>query len=208
MKTKMAVGIVALFLVGIPVVSASEIREYLLGDVDGIVYNGAGSVDDVYADPDLMAWLQAVAPTEPNDNFDVINTNNNVPFTFTYPLAADETIIGATLTIGLRSTDFLASSDEIYLHNSNATLHWGYSYNDLGWLPIPDSGVTVRSINLANVLGDNHLPLLQDGQLDVHITDDSAVDYARLTVEVVPEPATVSLFCLGVFFIHHRKKKH
>ncbi len=55
--------------------------------------------------------------------------------------------------------------------------------------------------------GDNQLPLLQDGQFDVYITDDTAIDYAKLTIEVTPEPATLSLLTLGgLAILNHRRK--
>ncbi len=60
----------------------ADTRTYLLGDKDGIHYDGPGSVDDIYVNPANIAYLQAVAAGEPNDDLDVLNYNNNVPFTF------------------------------------------------------------------------------------------------------------------------------
>ena len=80
-----------------------------------------------------------------------------------------------------------------------------YEFVQLGWLPIPNTGTTIRSVDLANIAGDNRLPFLQGGQLDIHITDDTAVDYATLTIEVIPEPATLSLLAIGGLALIRRR---
>lgn len=185
-----------------------QTREYLLGDKDGMVYGGPGSVDDVYVDPALLDWLQWVAPSEPNDDFDVLNYNNNVPFTFLFPLAAEEEVVGASLTVGLRAVDALYTTDWLVLRADDIITCWVYTFPDLGWNPLPFTGVAVRTVDLSNILGDNRLPILQDGKLNIHITDDTAVDYAVLTIEVVPEPATLSLLAvgLGVVWMKRRQK--
>jgi len=165
---------------------ASEIRQYLLGDIDGIHYDGVGSVDDVYVDPVLWDFADlGVGPAAP---FDTVAANQDVPFTFLFPLEDHEQIIGATLTVGLQATHSLVSGDWLVLHPDDGTIHWGgdhsgvYEYPDLGWLPISSIDTTIRSVDLANVLGDNRLSFLQEGQLNIHITDDTAVDYAQLTI--------------------------
>lgn len=79
-----------------------EIRNYLLGDIDDFVYNGAGSVDDVYVDP---AWYNLVAGHSWTVNdFDALGTYQAIPFTFLYELAPNEQVVGATLTLALIST--------------------------------------------------------------------------------------------------------
>ena len=72
-----------------------------------------------------------------------------------------------------------------------------YDYIELGWNPISFTDTTERSVDLSNMAGDNRLSFLQDGQLNIHITDDTAVDYAILTIEVIPEPVTLSLLAIG-----------
>ena len=51
---------------------------------------------------------------------------------------------------------------------------------------------------LSNILGDNLLPLLQDGQLNVLVQDDCVIDYATLNLDVVPVPSAVILGGLGL----------
>jgi len=183
-----------------------ETREYLLGDIDGISYAGPNTVDDVYADPNMVAYLQTVAPSEDNDDFDVLGQNNNVPFTFLFPLGPNETVTAASLEVGLRGTNSLVTNDWLVPHGDDVTVQYVYTYSDLSWLPIADTGVTVRTVDLSNIDGDDRLALLQDGKLDFHITDDTAVDYAKLTIEVTPEPATLVLLALGGLSLLHRRR--
>ena len=53
---------------------------------------------------------------------------------------------------------------------------------------------------LSNILGDNLLPPLQDGQLNILVQDDCVIDYATLNLEVVPVPSAVILGSLGLTF--------
>lgn len=204
MRTKCLLLVVSLSLCSAPHLAAAEVREYLLGDIDGLHYDGLGSVDDVYVDSDMLAFLRAVAPREPNDHFDVLNCNNNVPFTFLFPLAPGGEVTGATLTLGLRATESLVTTDWLVISSESIVDQWVYWFRDLGWLPLPFDGTSVRSVNLADILGDNRLLVLQDGEFNAYITDDTAVDWARLTIEVIPEPATVSLLALGMLALVRR----
>ena len=190
-------------------------RTYLLGDVDGFNYEGVGSEDDVYVDPDLITWTQAVAPGESNDDFDTLNSNNNVPFTFVYTLGSGEQITGATLELGLRATDSLVTNDWLvlpendiwYTDLSNRSTQDVYTFSDLGWLPIASTGTTVRSVDLSNIVGDDQLSLVQDEEFTAYVTDDTAVDYAKLTITVVPEPATLAVLGLGGLLLLNRRRR-
>ena len=205
MKTSLLIGlvVVGLTLAGANVAYA-ETREYLLGDIDGISYDGAGSVDDVYLSPAMAAWA-AIPDVAKIVDFDETYANQDVPFTFAFPLAEDEEVIGATLTIALRATDSLVSSDELAIFKTDASEHWKYWFSDLGWVPLPTTGSHERTVDLGNIFGDSYLSLLQSGQLNIVITDDSAVDYAKLSVEVIPEPATVGLLAMGGLALLRRR---
>ncbi len=180
-----------------------EVREYLLGDMDGFVYDGPGSVDDVYIDPVWLSYFNQ--NPSPDDDFDVLAYNHDVGFTFEYPLAIQETVTAATFTVAMRAIAD-AGTDLICL--DGRTLEHIPTFEDLGWLPVSDTGVSIRELTLDDVLGVSFMPLVQDGQFSVQIRDDVAVDYAMLRLEVIPEPTALALLALGgLAVIRHRNRR-
>ena len=176
-------GVMAMTLCAVRASARSEIREYLLGDIDAIHYDGVGSIDDVYVSPALLTYLESSLPVRP---FDRPEINTNVPFTFVFPLIPGEEVIGATLTFGLRAREYLSHTDGLVFFDSSITNTYGpYGVEDLGWWPYTMTGSDERSLDLADVLGDNLLFLLQDGQFDGCLRDDTGIDYALLTLEIM-----------------------
>ena len=186
-------------------VFASVTREYLLGDVDNFQYGGPGSIDDVYVDPIVVAVNPSA--TWPLIPFDTFRANSIIPFTFVYPLLEDEEIISATLTVAMRASSSGVSTDRIFLLNHDASWHLDWYFDVIGWLPIPSTGTTIRSLDIGNIQGTNYLSFLQDGELSGHIHDDTAVDYAKLTIEVTPEPATLTMLALSGLALLRRRKR-
>ncbi|MCX5633293.1 MAG: PEP-CTERM sorting domain-containing protein [Phycisphaerae bacterium] len=183
-----------LFLLPVCALATLETREYLLGDVDGFVYNGPGSIDDVYVDPDWRNYWLSQDP-RPIKGFDVITSEQIVPFTFCYNLAPNEYVMAATLTLGLRSTVSDGVGWLVFEGGSPRP-----SFADLNWYPISETGTTIRTADLAH-LPDNVIPNLQDGLFSVAVRRHFAVDYAILTLEIIPEPATILLLALGITVI-------
>ena len=200
MKTTLALTVFTMAL--IPAFGTSrtfaaypETREYLLGDIDNFQYGGTGSVDDVYVDPDF--WTLTLPHTYANgmEGFDDMSNNHGILFTFVFDLSAGEQVTAATLTVAMRAIssvdndtidlDMTARGDELAR----------YDFSDLGWLPISTEGTSIRTIDLAEVYGcydhptvpDDLLPKLQDGKFNVMVHDDEAIDYATLTLEIMPE---------------------
>ena len=201
-----------------------ETREYLLGDIDGINYNGAGSVDDVYVDPGFRSWYDNGVLGDPGSRyangvqgFDVLSNDHALLFTFVFGLAGNESVVGASLTVAMRAVSSV-SNDRIDLEPDRggyADTFFRYDFADLGWLPISSTGTTLRTIDLANALGcydhttvaDNLLLLLQDGKFNVMVHDDEAIDYAKLTLEITPEPATLGLLAAGIGAIWLKRRR-
>jgi hypothetical protein len=189
-KKKGVLGLAAfLVLLCLFTSSRAEIREYVLGDTDNFIYNGTGSVDDVYVDAAWQNyWLGFSTPVK---KFDVATNDQVIPFTFVYDLADGESVIAATLAIGLRATDVTAPAGYFVIGIVRP------SFNTLGWETISATETTICSVDLSNVQGWNAIPTLQGGQLDVAIRRTYAVDYAILTLNVVPEPTTLLLVGFG-----------
>lgn len=206
MKVKTAIAIAFLLVSCLQVHAASypETREYLLGDIDNFLYDGPGSVDDVYVDPVYESLINHDG-SRTIDGFDVIAVNHDIPFTFEYPLGPSETVVNASLIVGLRATTGLVTTDAIMLDGLGViNMFW---FEDLGWLPMSDTERSIKVLDLGNVLGNDFLPMLQDGQFNVRLWDDVAVDYAILSMEVIPEPATLSLLALGGLAMLRRRRK-
>ena len=181
---------------------------YTLGDVDGIEYNGPGSADDVYVDQDVVDFLGELHPGAPINPLDTVAYDALTPFTFVFPAPAPGLLLAAQLEIGVRMVRWDIDTDALFFYNADATERWGpHHLEDLGWLPVSEDAVEARTVDLSNVLGDNVLHLLAEGQLNVSIEDDVATDYARLTIQVIPEPAALSLLALGGLMLMRRKRK-
>jgi hypothetical protein len=172
---------------------ATEMRTYILGDIDGFVYNGLGSIDDVYVDP---TWQNRAWYHWTQTQFDILEPDQIVLFSFTYNLAPNEQITAATLTLGLRKT--IAGNTAGYFHANAGVGEWRESFYDLNWYPIGDAGITIRSVNLAN--GYNIISDMQGGLFNAAISGNVAIDYAQLTMEVIPEPMTFLLLSCGLWF--------
>lgn len=177
----------------------SEIREYILGDIDDFTYNGPGSVDDVYVDPVWRSYGERMF--RPVHHFDVLESLQNILFTFLYDLGEYEEVTGGNLTLAMRNTDSSYTQTEIGIEGIDS-----YYFSDLGWSPVPDTGMVLKTLDLSNVLGDDYLPYLQDGQLNASVCINMALDYAILEIDVIPEPMTFFLFALG--FMKMRKTKN
>lgn len=152
-----------------------------LGDIDGGVYDGPGSIDEVYSDLD---WRQALfatgLPSQPFVGFDFNRTDVQVPFTFDFVLDPGEVVVDAILTLAIRGTISHVSTDVLLLDDVSNI----YNYDQIGWNPVSLSVVSERSVDLSNVNSDFLIPTLQDGRLNVAVRDDTLVDYARLELTI------------------------
>ena len=158
--------------------AAADTITLLLGDVDGGVYNGPGSVDDIPLDPQ---WVADVAEQWAGiENLDFARVNQAVPFTFTFDLPPDHVVMEATLTTGLRSLGGHPLTDFLLLDTT--VVSELLSFRNLGWEDTPTDRVVERRIDLARALGRDLRPLLADGVLNGVYLDDHLVDYVELTM--------------------------
>ena len=151
-------------------------------------------------------WLTSIQDdfAHPISGFDdSVYQNTLRPFTFSYELEPDEEIISATLDIAVKAVNADVSTDAILLELTENL----FRFEELGWLPISSSYMQIRTLDLNNVMGTDFLAQLQDGQLNVLILDDTGIDYATLTVEVVPEPTTILLLGLGGLAVLRRRRQ-
>jgi len=153
-----------------------DYREHWLGDVDDF-YSTGGTGNDVYVDPD---WLARIAASHTVGNFDNVQGNVWVPFSFDFGLGPGEQVVGASLGLGMKKSGGLPNTDRIYLD----ALDRSVAYTDLGW-SLGNSG-NGYVIDLGG-----HLDLLQDGLLNLAVQDDSAVDWAVLNLQVTTPLAEV-----------------
>jgi len=152
----------------------------LIGDEDGTASIDPGTDDlATVADP---AWATEVENAHGHQTvaLDTRSQNNWEAFTFTF--AVGEGVTSATLELGLvaESTPWASPNDDLYIDGLGGANKYELE-TDLGWTAVENT-LTVLTIDLADVDGDNLLALLADGQLNLAVHDDTAVDYARLTI--------------------------
>jgi hypothetical protein len=154
--------------------AGNEIILDRLGDVDEF---HAGDARDIprrsMSVVRALNELAAAPRQNPGVELDVAGANRPVGFTHTFALPQDAIIEGATLTLRVTSNRRGFSNDFILLDGELIFLR------DLrGFAPVPGE-TYLRTIDLAHLLPD-----LSDGQLNVILADDSAVDFSDLMVRL------------------------
>ena len=172
----------------------SETREYWVGPIDQFASSAAGEAVTVNAT--WLAAVQAAAGSAPVNNFDIVTNSQWVPFTFNYSLAVTDRIVGATLSLAMRSYNGNANSEALYLNaiaNSN-------SFASLGWLPIGSgTNTTVRVLDLGSQLN-----LVTNGILNVAVAGDVGIDWALLEFKVASVQTLVTNAILPAADVHVR----
>jgi len=153
---------------------------YTLGDLDGGIYDGPGSIDDVYVE---SSWYQeiidaGVDPSKPKP-FDQWWRNYLVPMSFAF---APTTATEAYVQLVMQASDVAVTTDgariEVYGNH--------YTFDELGWLPLSRDEYEVRTLDLSSVVGTDYLGSLADGILSLIVSDDVSVDFAVLTIDDSP----------------------
>ena len=162
-----------------------EITVCEAGHEDG--FDTADGPETSTPSPALLALMQGMS-NGAQTSFDIQTSNRAFGHTFEDCWQPGCLVVGARLEIGVRADGGLSQNDTISFRDG-ATSAWVYSVETLAgvanWAS-PTSAVI--SLDLANLPPDGNqvtdvLALLQDGDLDVLVQDDTSVDYLRLDVE-------------------------
>jgi hypothetical protein len=158
----------------VPAVRAVQMRDYLIGDIDNFFYD-ANADDDYYLDPAFRAYLEGQT-ANPVGGFDVVLGNRHVAFTQLFGLASGEQVVNASLAMAIQPTGGLWDNDGLMIDGVGS-----FSLNSLNWT----RAVGQTSIGMLD-LGP-YLSALQSGKLNVHLSDDTAADFAMLALQVAAE---------------------
>jgi|GEM_PF-4875399 len=171
----------------------SEIRTFIKGDKDKFV----GPPDPSSPSSDLLA-VMAKCYSGALPWFDATANNQGFGHTFANLWSSDCLVMHAQLCMRLKATGDVTRTDALSLGNwSDQGTGWGIYLNNLVNLSTAavkdaswDQGDTMTvCIDLAALPtpcwgSTNIMLLLQQGHLDVHLQDDTEIDYLELTVEL------------------------
>ena len=146
------------------------LRESRIGDGDN--YRAGQAADAVAVD---AAWRAAVegATGRSAIGFDVVANNQLVPFTFNFGVAPGTYIVGASLSLGLKSAGNSSAADTIFFESAGRRYTWA----ELGAAaPTTAQGAVV--IDLSKLLA-----ALQDGRLNLAVSGNTAIDWATLNFQ-------------------------
>ncbi|MFK8113949.1 MAG: cadherin-like domain-containing protein [Rubripirellula sp.] len=156
-------------------------REYVLGDYDLGIFDGAASADGVFVDSDWMTVVNAVASGQPVESFDRASAGQIVPWSFNYLLEDGESVFSAILTLGLRGTGGNSVDDSLWFDSTSDQR----SFSSLGvTAPLATDATTAITMELTG----NDLLALNDGRLNLAIGNDTAMDWATLDLRVGTAP--------------------
>lgn len=145
-------------------------REYWVGDFDQ--FQNDGSIDQPYADSAWVAQLQSQYPTTAIGAMDTtFGSSRIVPFTFDFDVPFG-TATSAVLTIAMTPTSFINNPTILLDSIANS-----FSVNSVSFRPQFDSS---QIVVIALGPGSQGLSLLHDGQLNVAVVGNRAIDWADL----------------------------
>lgn len=153
---------------------------HLAGDIDNFNFNGSPA-DNFTVDADFLFGANATS-SFPQGTFDSTQKDRMLAFTYEYDLLPGEEIIGATLTMQLRVLDTNAyANDVLRLDNHAARFHLSDTLDVPTDMQAGDD--YVLHLDLADFFGPLLSPL-QDGQFNVFLSDDHAIDFSILNLEI------------------------
>ncbi len=159
----------------------------------GRVDNYAAPVDPLTPRPFFASLLSTYAISKPFDDARV----NAVCGTSFQNLPCG--IVSAVLEIKLRAENDIPQNDSIYLQWLGGTFAWASPINAL-----PGAGGTWNAgqnqtftLNLGSLPGGLLGQMNSSGALDILVSDDTTVDYARLTLRVCPCDGPTRVYTVG-----------
>jgi hypothetical protein len=150
----------------------SEHREYWLGDIDQHTGTG-GAGEPVNCDAAWLSQVEALDDAPASSGFDDLGAGRHTAFTFDFALDPGDTVVAASLTVGLRATGLGPGADALRLDSAANAL----TYAALDWTPLSTAAPLSRTTAV-------DVGLLADGRLNVALGTDSAADYAVLHLQV------------------------
>ncbi len=150
----------------------SQIREYVVGDFDGCTPSGSTG-DSASVD---STWLSAITTLSSSQigTMDDTRTGKWIPWTHNFTLDSGDTILSATLWVGLRSTGTGWTDDVIYLDSPSQPV----SLSSLG-AALSGTSTSVVRLDLGPYLAN-----LSDGKLNLALSGDTALDWSMLELRV------------------------
>ncbi len=149
-------------------------RDYWDGDIYQFT-NAPLTGDPVPVDAAWRSAIVTAAGAQAVDKFDIVTNTHWVPFTFNYTLAANEQIVGATLSLGMRAPTNGAANQVLYLGSVTNS----FAFSALGWSPLSATNTTAHVLDL----GAN-LSLLTNGKFNAAVSGDIGLDWAMLELQV------------------------
>lgn len=153
-------------------------RDYLAGDIDNYVHDGAGSVDNAFIEP---AWATTIVQANglTVTGFDDVAGNQNVGFTIQSQLDAGERVVHAYLAMPLKgSANGLAANDFVRLFDDNPAHQ--LTFNQLGWAS--QVNATTPFVGVLDM--GQYLDNLQSGSVNVQVASQTGVDWAMYVASV------------------------
>ncbi len=160
-------------------IEGSEFREYVTGDYDGFVNDGA--VDSPFVSSQLQDAFSSIL-TDPNlavVGFDETQVNNAIPFSWQFSLDSNEQVAHAVVSLSLRKAGGSTVDDSIFFESLSNELQFA---SDLGLTT--ELSTTDATVVLLEFSSLDEIALFNDGEFNLLITDDVAVDWARLELTV------------------------
>ncbi|MEX0612252.1 MAG: hypothetical protein WD738_04915 [Pirellulales bacterium] len=161
-----------------PAVYRMANRDYLLGDIDNFVHDGAGSVDNAFVDP---AWAASIMRNSlaPIVGFDAGAGSQNVAFTIQHQLDPNERVLHAFLAMSLKQNATGSSADD-FLQLFDMHPASQFTFSQLGWAA--QVNATTPFVGVIDL--GAYVDLLQTGSANVLVSNDCGIDWAMYVATV------------------------